>query len=512
MEEFDEAISAARLTRIIEHSSNEVYVIDARTFRFLFVNEGARKNLGYPMAELRELTPLDVKPDLSMQVWERLIRPIRDGLRPVTQFVTRHRRKDGGVYDVSVTLEYMADEDPAIMVAFIEDLTIRQHAEETLRENRALLASVMETAPDAVITIDSDAHILSFSAEAERLFHYDAEDVIGKNVSILMPKSHAEAHDGYMRRYLQTGEKRIIGIGRQVSARRKDGHVFPMELAVGEVRHGERHIFTGFIRDITRRVTMQNRMDALQRELNHASRLTAMGEMAAALAHEINQPLTAITNYANVVERTLSSADADTSKAAEYTKRIGEQALRAGDIIRRLRGFVQHVESDPKTENVSEVVREACELATLDAATKGIRIVYDFADDLPLIKLDRIQIQQVVVNLVRNGMDAIADARDRTVDIATWHRDAPKEIGIGLRAGKADCVHISVHDAGPGIDPQVIDRLFEPFVTTKEDGMGIGLSVSRSIVEAHGGEITAENDEQGGARFTLSLPVNATIQ
>ena len=206
-----DAIASSRLLQVIEHSRNEIYVIDAETLTFRFVNQGARENLGCSTAELATLTPLDLKPDLSKETWNRLIRPLRNGLRRLAQFETRHQRKDGSSYDVSVKLEYMSDEDPAILLAFIEDMTDRHRADDSLTKSDALLASVVDTAPDAIITIDSDAKILSFSSSAEKMFQYLADEVIGRNVNMLMPSPHREAHDGYIQRYLKTGKSALSG-------------------------------------------------------------------------------------------------------------------------------------------------------------------------------------------------------------------------------------------------------------------------------------------------------------
>lgn len=506
--EFGEDASA-RMARIIEHSLNEIYVIDADTLRFIAANDGARKNTGYTGAEMAALTPLDLKPELTRAVWDRLTRPLREGLRKQSRFRTLHKRKDGSRYEVSVRLEYMAEEKPSVFVAFIEDMTHRQEVEAGRLRSEALLASVINTAPDAIVTVEADGKIESFSIAAEAMFGYRAEEVIGRNVKILMPAPYRDEHDGYIRRYLTTGEKRIIGIGRRVTAQRKDGAIFPMELAVGEVNQGGVRLFTGFIRDISSRIQMEERTNALQRELNHAARLTAMGEMASALAHELNQPLAAISNYAQVVKKVLElNADTDT-RLHDFNGKIADQAQRAGEIIRRLRAFVRRGETERCEEDVNDVVREAAQLALVGASSRGIDVVYHLDEAVPAILLDRIQVQQVVVNLVRNAMDALQENGRREIDIETHFGEAVRKISVTSASSEGGEVVVSVHDTGPGISDDVASRLFEPFVTTKETGMGIGLSVSRSIIEAHGGRLWTENEEGGGAVFRFSLPVEA---
>jgi len=501
--------ASTRLARIIEHSLNEIYVIDAETLRFINANRGARVNTGYQASELENLTPIDLKPHVSQAVWDRLTRPLRDGRRKRTQFNTSHRRKDGSLYDVSVQLEYMAEEAPAVFVAFIEDLTTRHRVEAEQQQSEALLETVIDTAPDAIITVDADGLIMSFSAAAEKMLQYRAEEVIGKNVKILMPPPYRDEHDGYMEHYLRTGEKRIIGIGRRVTAMRKDGTEFPMELAVGEVNQAGTHLFTGFIRDISNRVRIEERASVLQRDLNHAARLTAMGEMASALAHEVNQPLAAISNYAQVVKKLLSKAETPDPRQLEFNTKIADQAQRAGDIIRRLRQFVRRAETDRNRQDLNDVVREAAQLALIGATSKGISVSFHLEDGLPNVLLDRIQIQQVVVNLIRNAMDSLQEMNQREIEIETHALDSPRKISVRSDVSSGHEVQVSVHDTGPGIDEDVLGRLFEPFVTTKETGMGIGLSVSKSIIEAHGGSLWAENHPDGGAAFHFTVPVGA---
>lgn len=433
-------------------------------------------------------------------------------MRPLTRFRTRHRRKDGSLYDISVRLEYMADETSAVFVAFSEDMTEWIKNEASLQQSEALLTSVIETAPDAIITINVEANIVSFSRAAEDMFGYRGDEVIGRNVDMLMPEPYRSAHDGYIARYLITGEKRIIGIGRQVQAMRRDGSVFPMELAVGEARHDGQHLFTGFIRDVSERVAMEKRTSALQRELNHATRLTSMGEMASALAHELNQPLSAIANYTSVIGQLLTRADSDPKKAIEYNGKVGEQAQRAGEIIRRLREFMRRGETERVAQDVNEVVREAVQLATIGAAARGVQVVCHLAADLPAVTLDRIQIQQVVVNLVRNAIDAVLGEPGREVevdvdvDVETRYDTVTASIDIAAAITPTGEIHVTVCDSGPGIPDSILSTMFDPFVTSKSDGMGIGLAVSRSIVEAHGGRIWAENGE-GGTKVHFTLPV-----
>jgi two-component system, LuxR family, sensor kinase FixL len=357
----------------------------------------------------------------------------------------------------------------------------------------AHLKSILDTVPDAMIVIDERGNIQSFSAAAERLFGHTAGEVIGQNIRIMMPAPYRENHDGYLGRYMQTGERRIIGIGRVVVGERRDGSTFPMELAVGEMRSADQRYFTGFIRDLTDRQRTEARLQELQAELVHVSRLTAMGEMASTLAHELNQPLTAIANYMKGSRRLLEdSTDGNAATARDAIDKAAAQALRAGDIIRRLRDFVARGESERSAESARKLIEEASALALVGAKNLGIRTTFRLDPAVDLVLVDKIQIQQVLLNLVRNAIEAMEGANLR-------------ELTISAKATDADTAVIGVTDTGTGIAPEVANQLFQPFTTTKAAGMGVGLSICRTIIEAHGGQIWVEPDAGGGAAFYFTL-------
>jgi two-component system sensor kinase FixL len=367
--------------------------------------------------------------------------------------------------------------------------------QDDLVSREAHLQSILDTVPDAMVVIDEAGAMHSFSKAAERLFGYTAAEVIGRNVKMLMPSPYREAHDGYMTRYLTTGERRIIGIGRVVVGERKDGSTFPMELAVGEMRSRSRRYFTGFIRDLSERQVTEARLQELQTELVHMSRLTAMGEMASTLAHELNQPLSAIANYMKGSRRLLETATDDRSqKIRDAIDKAGAQALRAGDIIRRLRDFVVRGEGERRVESIAKLVEEASALALVGAKELGVRVRFQFDPGADLVLADRVQIQQVLLNLMRNAVEAMEGSDRRELVLATVaHEDG--------------MVEVSVADTGHGMAPEVTEQLFRPFVTTKRHGMGVGLSISRSIIDAHGGRIWAEPNLGGGTVFRFTLRV-----
>ncbi len=362
----------------------------------------------------------------------------------------------------------------------------------------AYLRAIFDTAPDAIIVIDRDGTIRAFNPAAMRQFGWSFAEVAGQNVKMLMPLPYRDGHDGYIARYLATGERRIIGVGRVVVGLRKDGSTFPMELSVSEVRTEQGIFFMGFIRDLTERQLTEARLQDLQAELTHMSRLTAMGEMASALAHELNQPLSAIANYLTGSRRLIERGELDAKVIGGAIDKASEQALRAGDIIRRLRSFVSPAENERTVERVGKLVEEASALALVGAKDKNIQVSFRIDPEADLVLADRVQIQQVLVNLIRNALEAMDGAPRR-------------ELVIGSRPAPDRMVEISVSDTGSGIPPEVMKNLFQSFFTTKAEGMGVGLSVCRTIVEAHGGHIRAEPIPNGvGAIFRFTLRDGST--
>ncbi|MGZ5904255.1 MAG: PAS domain S-box protein [Reyranella sp.] len=363
-----------------------------------------------------------------------------------------------------------------------------------LEAAEARLRSILQTVPDAMIIIDERGRIESLSATAERLFGYSGDELAGRNVSHLMPTPYREQHDSYLNRYLATGERRIIGIGRIVVGQRKDGTTFPMHLTVGELRSAERHYFTGFIRDLTDQQLTESRLKELQSEVTHMSRFTALGEMASTLAHEINQPLTAISNYLKGCQRLLERIEGESALVLrDAVGKAADQALRAGQIIRRLREFVARGEGERRIESLPKLIEDASTLALVGARENGIDVSFRLDPNADLVLADRIQVQQVLVNLIRNAIDTMVES------------STARRLEITTVVSSDDAVEVSVADTGAGLAPEVAQHLFQPFVTTKRKGMGLGLSICRTIVEAHGGKIWVESPSSGGTIFRFTL-------
>lgn len=368
---------------------------------------------------------------------------------------------------------------------------------------RSELSALLDAAVDAVVIIDHRGTMQTFNRSAERLFGYRPADAIGSNVSMLMPEPDRSAHDSYMARYLATGEARIIGKGREVRAQRKDGSEFPVMLSVGRIEGTDPPRFVGFLHDLTAFREMEAQAQAAQEGLTRVDRLSLMGEMASGLAHEVNQPLSAISTYAQAARRLLQRGSAEElPEILEALDEISAQALRAGDIIRWLRSFSKGHQGGHESIDPARLIAQVLPLASMRARRHGIRIETELAPGLPQVPGNPFELQQVLLNLVNNSIDALIPmtSGERIVMI-TAHRQ---------RDGQHDELEVAVEDSGPGVTGKARDRLFSPFFTTKEQGTGLGLAISTTIVRAHGGKLRFRDRSNGGACFYFSLPTQST--
>ncbi len=366
---------------------------------------------------------------------------------------------------------------------------------------KAELQALLDACVDAIVIIDHRGLVQTFNAAASRIFGYPGEEVLGHNVSMLMSSADSHQHDEYLRHYLDTGEARVIGIGREVVARRRDGSEFPVSLAVGRVAGAEPPRFVGLLHDLTSRRREEQQRRAAEEavresreRLTHVARLSTLGEMTTGLAHELNQPLTAIATYARAAERLAAQGPAQHDEVVSALRQIAAQALRAGEIIKRLRALVRNRETQEELLDLNAVVRELAVLALSDARANSLLLQLELAEALPPVLGDAIQLQQVMLNLLRNAIDAVC-------------ADPASERTIWLRTARcAEGVEVGVLDAGPGIDPAIRERLFEAFATTKPEGTGLGLAISRSIVESHRGRLMWRANAPRGSCFYFTLP------
>lgn len=458
-------------------------------------NAGAERVLGWPADRAlgQHSSILLPGPDAHAEAMNHLAQARQKG-----GFSTEvwQRRADGSEFLANISITPIVDEHGASLgfAKIVYDTTARRAEERALQRREEHLRSILATVPDAMVVIDEHGIILSFSVAAERLFGYTENSVLGRNVSLLMPSPYRDEHDGYIQRYLETRQPRIIGIGRIVTGRRADGTTFPMHLSVGEAFAADTRLFTGFIQDLSEKRDFEARLEQLQSELIHVSRLSAMGTMASTLAHELNQPLTAIVNYGEAAETMVEgSAEPDRDMLREVLGEIAGQALRAGAIVRRLREFVSRGELTRTTEDLPRLIEETAALALMGARERGVATEFRLDPAATPVVVDRVQTQQVLINLMRNAIEAMDGCAVKRLIVTTATLDAAM-------------VEVRVQDTGPGISPQIRERMFEAFNSSKASGMGLGLSICRTIVEAHGGKIRASDAEGGGSVFAFTLP------
>lgn len=364
----------------------------------------------------------------------------------------------------------------------------RQQASEDLQ-------AFLDAAVDAVVLIDHRGRLSAFNLAAERLFGYTAAEVLDQNVNVLMPEPDRSAHDGYLERYAATRVPHIIGVGREVTARRKDGSGFPAFLSVGVVRGSEPPRFVGFVHDMTERRQREEQGQRLQERLTHVSRLATVGEMAAGVAHELNQPLTAVANYAQACDRMLAAPAPDLLEIRGALQEIAAQTLRAGTIIRRLRSLARDDEPARMSTDINSLIEEVKDLILSGAKAQECGCRFELAAGLPPAQVDRVQIQQVLLNLIRNALEALAQPEL-----------SPREVMVGTRALPESEIEICVCDSGPGVSSSIADRMFDPFATTKPAGTGLGLAISQTIVRAHNGALDYRPNTPKGACFCIRLP------
>ena len=362
-------------------------------------------------------------------------------------------------------------------------------------------SSVLNTAVDGIIVIDESGRVLIYNKACERMFGFTAEEIIGENVSMLMPPEHAHTHDQYLTNYKTTGTRKIIGIGREVRARHRDGSYFHIDLSVGEAKTPDGRQFVGILRDLTARKYTEARLQELQADLIRLARVSALDEMGSALAHELNQPLTAIMLYLQAVEREFGRAresghtDETDQRAKTILDKARREAQRAGSIIQRIRSLVEKREPERKPVDLNAIIDDAVDLTML-GQDRGVMVVRDYRQDLPQIEVDPVQIQQVVVNLVRNAYEAVKSCKGGRIEIAT--------------AADEKSVTLTIGDNGPGIPEDRMVDLFQAFKTGKRSGMGLGLAISRTIAQTHGGDLSVDPGGGGrGATFVIRLPFQA---
>jgi len=465
-----------------------------------FVSDGCRQICGYEREDFEQgriMWGTLIHPDDRERIWDTTQNSIaanrafeyeyRIATRANTErWVWERGRRTGMASGAETCLE-----------GFISDITERKRTENELKDARAFSDAVLETAAEAVITIDSDGRIETFNGAAQKIFGYQAHEILGKNINVLMPDPYHAEHDRYIQRYLDTNQANIIGIGREVPARRKDGSNFPIHLSVSEVSTRSQRKFVGLIRDVSEQRAAERAAREHLEQLAHVDRLNMLGEMATGMAHEINQPLTAISLFSQAGKRLLDAGHID--RLPEIFDKLSLHAERAGSIIERMQTMARRGERAHELTDCNEMLAEVAHLAEAEARIREIAIRLEPADALPPVEIDTVQIQQVALNLLRNGMEAM-----RAIDCAGGNTIT---LATGRRADGD--IEVCVIDTGCGVSEEIADKLFTPFSTTKDTGMGMGLSLSRTIIMAHGGQLSFRNNDTGGTTFFFTLPVAA---
>lgn len=375
-----------------------------------------------------------------------------------------------------------------------KEIAERKRAEDEVKRSEARYRVVVETASDAVISMNEGGVIILANPATKRVFGYEAAELIGRPLTSLMPASMQRLHEAGYQRYFATGERHLNWQGTELIALRASGEEFPVEVSFGEMTADGHKIFTGFIRDISEKKLAETALAKARSELANLARITSLGELTASIAHEVNQPLSGIITNASTCLRMLNGDPPNIDGARETARRTIRDGNRASDVITRLRTLFSRKEVNLELIDLNEATREVIALSLSELQRNQVVVGHELADELPSVQGDRIQLQQVILNLFRNASDAMS-----TVD------DRPRQLSIAT-ASDSEHVRLTVKDTGVGFDSKVVDRLFESFYTTKQDGMGIGLSVSRSIIEAHRGHLWAALNDGPGSTFGFSIP------
>jgi len=382
-----------------------------------------------------------------------------------------------------------------------KEIANRKHVQEDLRNSEEMHRVIVEAANDAVISMDERGLILLANPATKPMFGYDPVEIVGKPLTILMPETMRKLHETGYKRYLATGEKHLNWHGVEVTALRRDGREFPVEVSFGEMISDGHRVFIGLIRDISERKQAEDKLRASERnlqttqaELARVSRVTTMGELAASIAHEVNQPLTAVVNNGSACLRLLASRHLEPEVLRRALEDIVADGTRASAVVARIRAFIKKQPAEKYELDVNELIQEALVLAGRELRENQVMLDQQLTRDLPFVLADRVQLQQVLLNLIMNGIEAMAAVTDR-----------PRLVGVQSRIDESGEVLVAVSDSGTGISAEV-DRVFNPFFTTKANGMGMGLSISRTLVESHGGRLWATPNSPHGAVFSFTLP------
>ncbi|MEC4747443.1 PAS domain S-box protein [Methylomicrobium sp. Wu6] len=389
-----------------------------------------------------------------------------------------------------------AEQLTASNLAVQQNIEALKKSKQRLREREARLNSIFNAASEGIIMIDRKGIVVTANAAVKAILGYAEEELIGGNISLLMAPDHAVKHDRYIQNHIDTGISKIIGSVREVEGLHKGGWTVPLDLSLAKFFIDGEIFFTGLLRDIRQRKLQEKENREHLEELAHVTRLSLMGEMASGIAHEVNQPLTAIVAYTEVCVSLLMSPNPDHVKLAGILAKTNQQALRAGQIIHRMRDFVRSKTTSRTSASINQVVKDCIGLCSTEIKLQNILFCLELAENLPLVYINEVQIEQVLLNLLRNAIDAMHDLPV----------DRPRRLVLCTQLDDRQHIEITVKDSGPGISDADRAKIMTPFYTTKKNGMGMGLSISRSLVEAHHGTIRFNSQDGNGCTFYVTLP------
>jgi PAS domain S-box-containing protein len=454
-------------------------------------------------AETSKKSPRDLPPFLSNvhpdyrdgaanSFWDR----VEQGLGWAYEIPVRHA---DGIYHWQFHRAVAVGDAKGNLVRFVgicADIRDFELAQERLESAEEQARLIVERALDAIIVIESDGVVSGWNEQAQGIFGWSRAEIIGKSLSdTIIPPEYRTAHEAGLKRFLATGEGPLLNKRIEILGLHKDGHGLQIELSIAPVKVGDRWTFSAFVRDLTESKRTAAALRETREELAWMSRLTAMGELSASIAHEIKQPLTAIISNTETSLYWLSKSNPDIEKIRAINQRIEHDANRAVDIIGRIRSLINKTISERGPLDINELISDVLELTGWELQKHQVSVKTQLSSSLPMILGDRIQLQQVILNLVLNGIEAMAPVKDR-----------PRILSVKSAIFMESGIQLSFHDSGTGIDPASADRIFDSFFTTKQNGTGLGLSICRSIVEAHDGHISAAPGIPHGAVFQVSLP------
>jgi PAS domain S-box-containing protein len=474
--------SSARLQSIIDSAVEGIIVIDSKG-RVEAFNRGAERLFGYPSSEMIGRNVSTLMPSPYQEEHDAyLARYLESGearIIGIGRQVTG-RRRDGTTFPLHLSVGEMSVGGERKFTGVLHDLTERMRLDEQLRASEARWRSIVQSAVDGIVVIDAHGRIETFNASAERLFGYAESDVLGRNVNILMPSPYHEEHDLYLTRYLSTGNKKIIGTGREVSGRRQDGTSFPLHLSVGELTVGGERKFTGILHDLSGRV----RMEA---QLREQASLVRLGEMAAVLAHEVKNPLAGIRGAIQVIGGRLPAESRERSVIKDVVARIDG----LNDLMKDLLLFARPPLPRTSRVDLGALLSTTADLLHNDPALKDLEVSVE--GTAPPIDVDPELVKIVFLNLLVNGGQAM---------------EGHGTIRVTIASVDGSC-HIVFSDSGPGISSDVREKIFTPFFTTKARGTGLGLPTAKRLIEAHHGQISIACPPHGGTIVTIELPMGS---